>query len=250
CYLVWICCILGLTISPIFGQEAESFNPDEVIQRFLEKAEADSKYIGDNYTHYEREHTTDFKDGVAHKKREEHYFVEKKLGQEKPGLYKTLMLLNGSPPKKQRVEFKEESFSISKKFLSRYDFAFIGEETVGVASCWLFEFKGKPGYPEEKKQDRVLNNLEGRVWIEIETHSFKKLVFNLADDVDFASPGFMGAKVNKVDGVVEATTIEGQFAVSFAEVEYRYSARAFFFPIDGHSKKTIYYEKYERRNEQ
>ncbi len=244
------CCILGLVISPIFGQEVKSFDPDEIIRRFLEKAEADSLYIGNNYTHYEREVTVGFKDGIVSKRKEEYYFIEKKLDQEKPGLYKTLMLLNGSPPKKQRVEFKEGSFSVSERFLSRYEFTFSEEVVTGVEAYWIFNFKSKPGYPEKSREDRVLNNLGGQVWIEKDTHSFKKMVFHLIEVVDYAWPGFLGGRVKMVEGVVEATTIEGRFAVNFVSAEYKYSARAFFFPINGHSRKTIYYQKYQRRGAQ
>lgn len=75
-----------------------------------------------------------------------------------------------------------------------------------------------------------------------------QITFHLRREISFAFPSFAGAKIKKINGVIVAGLLDGYFIINYVQIEYEYSARALFFPKEGHEIITIYYQNYERRN--
>ena len=146
------------------------------------------------------------------------------------------------------MELKKEVISINPAFFRRYFFIFGRNEVFNGRKCWVLLFEPKRNFPEEKHVDRVLNNLAGEMWIAQTTFDLAKITFRLMREVGFYLPSFAGARVKKLEGYIIAGLLGGHMVVSSARVEYQYSARAFFWPENGHAIKIIHYKNYERRN--
>lgn len=88
--------------------------------------------------------------------------------------------------KNTRQNAKDESVSINEELLSRYTFAFVGEEAVAGRKAYILSFIPKPGpLPEKRKLDRVLNRLRGKVWIDQQTYAVSKVDMALTQPVKF-----------------------------------------------------------------
>lgn len=239
--LIYLFLVLCFCADSVYG--GENSNIDRIVSKFIQKLETDSAYVGINYTHEEWEITSDIKDGVVTRKEEKTYFIVK--GGE--GLYRKLLSKNRIPVKKPKFEKKEEIVPFNSSFFQRYVYTF---NRIGILSgqeCWILSFKPKAGLLEDKKKDRVLNNLCGEVWISKDTLDFKKMVARLPNEITFAWPGFTGGDIKKLECSVLGVIIDGHSAVGYVSVEYAYTGRAFFFPVIGHSIKEIEYKDYERR---
>lgn len=239
---VAICILVGLGgRSPTLGQ---ALTPDEIVARFLEKGLNDTSYVENNYTHKELETTANLKNGVVVEIDEKLYFVKK----ERENLFKILLSRNGILASKPKSEIKKEVISINPAFFRRYSFIFGRNEVFNGRKCWVLLFEPKKNFPAEKHVDRVLNNLAGEMWIAQTTFDLAKITFSLMREVGFYAPSVIGGKVKKLEGYIIAGLLGGHMVVSSARVEYEYSARAFFWPENGHAIKTIHYQNYERRN--
>jgi hypothetical protein len=230
----------------LFGQDKP---PDklpaisDIFSQFIKKGEADSFYTGENFSHEEQETTEDIKDGIVKGKDNKQYLVMRQNNV----LQRKLISKDGELVNDSKFEPKKELISLNTKFFQRYIFYVDREEFLEGIMCWVLSFKPRANFPEEKREDRVINNLGGEVWLEKDTLTFKQLKANLTKEVKYALPGIAGGKVKKVNCVISGMTIDGHFAVRYVWVEYEYSASMLFWPISGHSIKKINYQKYERR---
>lgn len=86
------------------------------------------------------------------------------------------------------------------------------------------------------------------MWIAQTTFDLAKITFSLMREVGFYWPSFAGGRVKKLEGYIIAGLLGGHMVVDSARVEYEYSARALFWPENGHVIKTVHYKNYERRN--
>ncbi len=236
----------GVLSCPAFSQDEppdKMPNINDVFPEFLKKFLADSFYIGENYTHEEREINDDIKGGAVKRKDEKLYLVKK----QNPDLYRKLIFADGEVVADSKFEIKRPLFRFDASFFERYILAINREELLEGVECWVVSLKPRAGFPEKEAKDRALNNLIGELWIERETLLFKQLEVRLAKEVQYAWPGFTGGKAKKAKCVIRAITLEGHFAISYFCLDYEYSARRFFYPVDSHKIKTINYQKYERR---
>jgi hypothetical protein len=242
CLCIAVCILFSLGgRSPTFGQ---TLTPDEIIAKFLEKARKDFLYIGDNYIHEELEITDNLKNGVVTERGEKLFIVKK----EEESFYKKLVAKDGVPADDSSFELKREIVSISPGFFKRYFFALERSEVFEGRKCRVLSFKPRGNFPEEKREDRILNNLAGEIWIVQNTFDLARITFRLIREVSYAWPGFVGGKARKVEGVITGGLINGYLVVNSVRIEYEYSVRALFWPKNVHLIKTIRYQNYERRN--
>lgn len=242
--LIGTCFLSGfIIINPAHAQKKPNF--DEVMADFIEKIEANSLYIGDNYTHQERTTTRTLKNGVVTEIKEEHYLVEKMRGE----LYKKLVEKDGLAVTNPGFKKKDEIISIGIELLERYKFAFARNETLAGARCWVFSFRPKKNLPELSTKDAALNLIAGEIWVSQNDLSFKKISGRLLSEANISK--FIGsAKLYKLDFVATAGLIDGRFAIDYIWVEYIYEVKLFGFVTiinNRHEVKEIFYEDYKRR---
>ncbi len=239
------CLLLGLVVvGPAHAQKKS--DPNKLIDRFIEKAGADSLYIGNNYAHQELELTENIKNGIVSEIKRELYQVEKRNGD----LYKKLIEKNDITVTDSEFQKKDEIVSVGPKLLTRFQFKPERVEILEEEECWVFSFKPKSNLPEDSSKDKVLNKFTGEIWIAKETLNLKKLVTRLSSEVTYSIPGLGSGKLQKGDCVVTAGSIDGHFAINYVEAEYIFSTKLFYFVpfIGGHTIKKIYYQNYERRS--
>lgn len=237
---------------PAYAQKEPDFN--EIVAKFIEKSEADSLYIGDNYIHRERLITKTLKNGVISEIKEERFWVEKKNGE----LYKKLTEKDGLTVTNSRFKKKDEIISIGVELLERYDFVFARNENLEGTRCWVFNFRPKAsptyGRPREKlselnDKDGAFNRMAGEIWISQNGLSFKKIAGHLLSEASI-SKIIGSARLFKLNFVATAKLIEGRFAVDYIWAEYIYTAKLFGFVTvisNRHEIREIFYEDYESR---
>lgn len=243
---IFWCLISGLAIiSPIQAEKRE-FN--EIVGKFIAKAEKDSKYIGDNYRHRELEVTEDIKGGIVSKKEQKVYLIEKREDK----LFEKLISINDITVAGSEFQAKKELLSVGIKLLAHYDFIFQRIESgdkPGVEKSFVFSFRPKANLPEANMEERALNYLAGEVYIGQETLIFKGLTAHIIKEVNYAYPAFLGGKLRAINCIIKTESVEGHFAINFVKVEYQYFARVLGWPRNGHSIITVFYQNYERRNQ-
>ncbi len=238
-----IACLLPgyISVDPTYGQKKPDF--DEIVLKFIEKIEADSQYVGDNYIHQELEVDEELKNGVVFKVEQKLYQVEKRSGD----LFKKLMARNDIRVTNSEFHQKKEIVSVGAKLLGRFEFHFERAETIYGEKCWVFSFKPKNDLPERTRADKMLNRLTGEAWIARETLNFKKLTAHLLSAVEYEEIG-SGIKLQRASCLIAAKAIDGHFIIDYAQIEYAASGRLLFIPVvSKHVVKKIYYKSYERR---
>lgn len=229
--------------SPTFGQ---ALTADEIAARFLEKNIKDSLYVADNFIHEEIEITDNIKNGIVAEREKKLYAVKRDKG----NLYKKLVSRNEIPVNNSGFELKKEIVFINQGFFNRYLFTLRRNEIFDGKKCWVLFFEPRKNLQEKKREDRIYNNLVGEMWVTQASFDLAKLSFHLAREVDYAWPSIAGGRVVKLAGTVITGLIEGRLGIGHVRIEYEYSARALFWPKNGHVIKTIRYQNYERRNSQ
>lgn len=229
--------------SQSYGQKLPDFN--EIVAKFIKKGEADSLYIGNNYTHRERAITKTLKNGIVAEIEEEHYFVEKNKGE----LYRKLIEKDGLPVTDSEFKKKDELISIGIELLGRYEFTFVRNEMLDGVKCWVFSFVPRKNLPDIKARDVALNRIVGEIWIGQNDLSFKKIAGHLLSEASI-SRIIGSAQLHKLDFIAVAKLIENRFAVDYIWAEYIYTVKLFGFVTvinNRHEITEIFYENYERR---
>ena len=57
------------------------------------------------------------------------------------------------------------------RLASHFQYAIEGHETVDGRDCWVLAYRPKPGSPAETREERIVNELTGRFWIDRATDS-------------------------------------------------------------------------------
>ncbi|MBI4160345.1 MAG: hypothetical protein HY506_00360 [Candidatus Yanofskybacteria bacterium] len=227
----------------VFGQSrGEPDDARELWSKIIAQAEQDSAYVGENYTHEELLVTEHLSNGVIKKREEKKYLVE--MREDLP--YRKLIYEDGLSVSESDFERKEERVAIKRIFFERYNFYLSRQDVLRGEGCLVLSFSAKADWPEEKKEDRVFNNLAGEIWVRKKDLKFMKFKIWLAGKVDFAWPGFMGGKVKKLSAEGSSIFIDGRFALGEIQLEYEYSIRLIF-SSHKHSRTAVYYQNYKRR---
>lgn len=240
-----VCLLSGLvSANPAHGQNRPDF--EEILAKFITKAETDSTYIGENYIHLERETTRTLEHGVVSR-------VEEKLFQVEQGgreLYKKLIEKDGLPVRGHNFQKKDELISIGINLFGRYDFTYSRNEIFEGLNCWVFSFKPKDNLIITDEKDNALNSMVGEIWIEKNGLAFKKIEARLLQEADLSIiRGFGNIRLHRLQCTAIAQTIEDRFAFRYARADYVYTAKLFWVikAIDArHEIKEVSYENYKR----
>ncbi len=245
--------------SPTFGQALTQSNPaklvsqggnltgltaDEIAAKFLDKNIRDSLYVADNFIHEEIEVTDNIKNGVVAEREKRSYIVRRDRG----NLYKKLVSRNDISVNNSGFEPRKETVFIGPGFFNRYSFTLGRSEVFEGKECWVLLFEPRKNLWEERKEDRIFNNLTGEMWVIKTSFDLAKLSFLLAREVNYAWPSIAGGKILKLNGAVVTGLLDGRLIISRVRVEYEYSVRALFWPKNGHVIKAIRYQNYKRRD--
>ncbi len=82
-----------------------------------------------------------------------------------------------------------------KNLAPHYNYTLDGSETIGGRDCWVLRFGPKPGASAATKEERVVNALHGRFWIDKATDSVVQSEGSLTAPVTMA----LIASVNQLD---------------------------------------------------
>jgi len=132
---------------------------------------------------------------------------------------------SSSSLKNTKQSAKDQSVAIDAELLSRFTFAYAGEETAAGRKAYVLTFVPKPGsLPERRRMDRVLNRLSGRVWIDRKTYAVSKADMKLTEPVKyFAGLGVVRA----MHLVIEMEALDANILVPH-QTWVEYDARALF----------------------
>jgi len=117
----------------------------------------------------------------------------------------------------------DDEVTLNEELLNRYNFTFAGEELVNGRRALVLKFSPKAGsLPEKRRIDRVLNRLQGAVWIDEATYSISKADVSLLEPVKF----FIGlGAVRSLRFTVDMSAVDGQWLFPRATA-VSYDARA------------------------
>jgi hypothetical protein len=110
------------------------------------------------------------------------------------------------PRKAQKDDADEEDVELDHELIARYQFHVLRKEPVGDRQAYVLSFLPKSGdrLPEKKRIDRVLNRLEGMVWIDMATYAMLRLDMHLTEPTSFIG-GI--ANVRKLDFFLEQAEV-------------------------------------------
>jgi len=239
--------ILGLLSGGLlWGADKPNF--DELIPKFIAKVEADSKYIGENFTHQEIEKIKNFKNETFESEKNTTYQVEKRGD----ALYKKPVQRDGVIISNSDFEKKTELLSVGVALLGRYDFVFERVDGIDKNNFFVFSFKPKKGsLTFTGKKEDAYGRMAGEIWISKDDLTFKKLTAHLVMSVTFSNM-WGKAKFERLTCTMTATNFEGHFAVESFSADYVYTVKAFsFIPIlsNRHEVREVQYQNYERRKQ-
>lgn len=219
--------------------------PREIIMKAAANLSEDSKALRRGFSHQEIEILEVLKDGIVTKRTDKVLFV---FGQGER-LFQKLVSKNNLPVDNARPEPKREFVALDEKLFNRYEYEFEGTGIEILDGKKYRVISAKPGknLTEETKIDRLLNNLGMRIWVDAENFNFHQLTAGLLNRVEYAWPGFIGGKVYQIDIKIETAIVNGHTTIKQVRLEYAYSARAMFWPVNNHQIRTVRYENYERR---
>jgi hypothetical protein len=200
---------------------------DELVQRVLAREEQVDKRLQRSprylFTQHSREERLD-KDGAVTERTERVYRARLIDGQvylrleEKDG-----QPLRGEDAKKEaerEKKFRErmrragadrkdddDEVRLNEELVSRYQFHVIGREPVGGREALVVTFLPRTNVklPERRRMDKILNRLEGRVWVDAETYSLVKVDMHLTEPTTLA--GGLGA-VRSLDFQIELFAVD------------------------------------------
>ena len=127
--------------------------------------------------------------------------------------------------KNTKQSAKDQSVAIDADLLSRYNFAYAGAEAIAGRPAYVLNFTPRSGsLPENRRMDRVLNHLGGKVWIDRKTYAVVKADMVLTEPVRyFAGLGV----VRSMHLVIEMNPLDHDIFVPH-QTWVQYDARALF----------------------
>jgi hypothetical protein len=112
---------------------------------------------------------------------------------------------------KESEAFKA-NFSL-RKLAPRFDKELVGKEICNGQEAYVVAFRPKEGQPYQERVEKILNNLQGKIWISTDDYSILKTDATLAHDVDLA---WFFATMKKLDFYYESQPItEGRGPAKF-----------------------------------
>lgn len=89
---------------------------------------------------------------------------------------------NAVKPPKQKDDDGDE-VELDQELISRYHFSLVGQEQINGRAGYVLTFlpRANTQLPEKKKMDKLLNRLQGKVWLDTSTFSILKLDMHLTE---------------------------------------------------------------------
>lgn len=193
-------CVLAGCVSLTRAADALP-SADEVIHKAVQRAKwvEEQKFEG-NHAFSQFSVREELDDRGAVKEREEllyHVYPVEGLP------YAELIQKNGKPPSQQDLKRErerqkklrerlaqrrrhkdDEEVSFDEELVSRYRFEMVRQEPVNGRTAFLLRFEPRNNdLPIRRKVDRILNRLEGTVWIDEHDYDIAKIVFRLRESV-------------------------------------------------------------------
>ncbi len=114
-----------------------------------------------------------------------------------------LVQVNGRPPKKEpprsaarETGDKSRNLALSDDLLTRFDYELRGEEQIGGRNAWVLAFRPKSNAPEDGFLDKLVNAMQGTMWVDQQEHELSKVDVHLSKRLTFF--GLLGA-IEKMD---------------------------------------------------
>jgi hypothetical protein len=234
----------------------------EVLRRALERVKAEEKR--DPLRHYAWMQRTEQKkfnrDGEL-EERSERKFIAILLDGER---YLRLVEKNGSPlsaDEQEKEAQREKKFreriakkragkapdddddvELNEELVRRYQFQVVGQEQTAGRSAYVLSFLPKNGIelPHKRRVDRILNRLEGKVWIDSNSYSLLKVDMHLTEPTTLLAG--LGS-VRALDFVMQTAEIAPDvFAPKTVQIAFE--GRRLFSNM--HVKQTVLFEDYRR----
>jgi hypothetical protein len=89
-------------------------------------------------------------------------------------------------------KFDKKQFQFNQDLANRFDFKLVGREQTNGISLLVVDFAPKKTkLPEKGIQDRVINRMAGRVWVDERDYAIKKCALNLTESISIVG-GIVG----------------------------------------------------------
>ena len=121
---------------------------------------------------------------------------------------------------------RKTDFTVDREFLQRFQFTLVGRETINGRPTLILDFipaTTKP--PERALNERVINRMAGRVWVDEGESVLAKADFHLSEKVNVVA-GLVGAVVSFTLSFDRARTADGLWFTP--RLEWRLDAREVF----------------------
>ncbi len=92
----------------------------------------------------------------------------------------------------RRMAEKKEPW-VSSELLDRFDFTVLSNEVRRSRNTFVLRFKPKSGNAEKSVQDRILNRLAGRIWVDAEDAEVARLEVHLTEEFSLGWLGILGS---------------------------------------------------------
>ena len=98
----------------------------------------------------------------------------------------------GEVPAEVAGKFDKKEFKFDQNLASRFDFKLVGREQTNGFSLLVVDLAPKKTkLPEKNIQDRVINRMAGRVWVDEREFAIKKCALNLTESISIVG-GIVG----------------------------------------------------------
>ena len=201
-------CASGLRVHGAPGE----LNAEEIINRAVERAkDAQQQAKNRPYTYSRVSVVEDIDDqGVVTERKEKNYLMVPFAG----AFYQRLVRTNGQPlsgKERKQEEEKERKFRqrlaesqsakvedkqriiLGRELVSRFQFTLEGRETVEGRAAYVLSFLPRAGAVEKKVDDRVMNRLAGKLWIDMQEFEMAKIEFRLTEKVSIGWGGILAS---------------------------------------------------------
>ncbi|MBI2683660.1 MAG: hypothetical protein HYX26_10705 [Acidobacteriales bacterium] len=136
----------------------------------------------------------------------------------------------------------DDDIRLNEELVSRYQFHVIGRERVNDREAFVLTFLPRTNVklPEKRRMDKILNRLEGKVWVDTEAFALLKVDMHLTEPTSLA--GGLGS-VRSLDFLIELFAVDPDTFVP-KEVRVAFEGRKLFTGM--HVKQTATYSDYRK----
>ena len=194
-WMLWLRSLLFASLAPSLaelshGAEPPALTADQVIERLLERSRSTPERIAAQCHGCIRFSVIEERDGHGEIKER----VSREFAVEMHGAQQQLRILrlNERAPTEVRKDYSERKGRKSAKspdfldegILCRYSYSIEGKETKQGRTCYVLQFRPKSKGTGKDIQDRALNLLAGRIWVDTEEFELAGVDARLTDRLE------------------------------------------------------------------